>query len=974
MSERDELDLDFERFCRTHDLQALGRVFDRAAPQLLRIALWLCGHRADAEDAVQRAFVQAIDARARFDARRGAMPWLIGLLTHQVGKIRRERLRRPSSVPSPGVADPLVLAATQELQSALEGAVARLGPAYHDVLRLHLQDGLDAHDIAARLQRPRGTVRTQLMRGLQALRERLPRGFLAGTVPGWLPEGGSGPGDEVRHRVLAHARAQSAPPAVSSLPVRSWLVVGCLLGAVTIAAFLTRSTDATKPLVASPPANQPEPRSVDFHRTAREASAPTAPPRQDAAPARWGTLVVDLVWDDDGTPAAGQAVLGHTTGHPLRQLHLGTDAAGRCVLEGIEPGTVVLQNDAKYPSVAVGAGATAHVTLRRSRGLQLRGRVVDENGKAVAAASLIGQCDAMSRLPVVVACSGSDGAFTTFVPPGTHVHARHRLFAPSQARSFDGEPGESHSAEFVMRGVGATLHGQVCDAHGQPVPFALVAAQAPNQASSRPRGAWHDPPPLLGRADAGGHYRLEGLPACVCRVQAWGIGHAPWTGEVALAPGGERRFDPVLAAGATISGSVRDGDHRPIRCRVRVEEDGGMLGNGVAASDAQGVFRIDSLAAGPTPVVAADLSAGRATATLSLRNGETTTWDARLDRGRVAQGVVLDLHGHPLVKATVGWQYPGGERERWTHTDETGAFALIGLPDSPIEVCVFGTGWTVLATTGAVHAPADALVLRVLEPPTASLRGRVVDASGRPLRATLLLGRASVATRKDGSFEVGALPSGRYDVLLYFEGPDWLAWQVAHLAPGEAKDLGDYVLHPPHTLLVHCTNADGTPTGTGSALVHPDVPGGSGGHAAIRDGVARIEGLQPRRYRVNVMGNRQRGTTTVDMMPGRTHEVAVQLGPVVLCKVSCTSPHALPARAMAGIEAIDAADVAHRGEAPITDEPYASENLLLRPGRYTVRARYGDTLAGEVVVDVAEPWFGEKVCRIVVPLKAAGGR
>ena len=38
------------RFCRTGDPAALGALFDRTAPELLRAALWLCGDKNDAEE------------------------------------------------------------------------------------------------------------------------------------------------------------------------------------------------------------------------------------------------------------------------------------------------------------------------------------------------------------------------------------------------------------------------------------------------------------------------------------------------------------------------------------------------------------------------------------------------------------------------------------------------------------------------------------------------------------------------------------------------------------------------------------------------------------------------------------------------------------------------------------------------------------------------------------------------------------
>ncbi len=84
----------FRRYCRTGDARALSEVFDRTAPELLRLAGWLCGRRADAEDLVQHTFLLAIESRATFDPTQRAMPWLIGILTNLTRNLRRERARR----------------------------------------------------------------------------------------------------------------------------------------------------------------------------------------------------------------------------------------------------------------------------------------------------------------------------------------------------------------------------------------------------------------------------------------------------------------------------------------------------------------------------------------------------------------------------------------------------------------------------------------------------------------------------------------------------------------------------------------------------------------------------------------------------------------------------------------------------------------------------------------------------------------
>ena len=53
----------------------------------------------------------------------------------------------------------------------MKQSIARLPKPYQPVLHLHLGHGLSAQDIALALGRPPGTVRTQLVRGMELLRK-----------------------------------------------------------------------------------------------------------------------------------------------------------------------------------------------------------------------------------------------------------------------------------------------------------------------------------------------------------------------------------------------------------------------------------------------------------------------------------------------------------------------------------------------------------------------------------------------------------------------------------------------------------------------------------------------------------------------------------------------------------------------------------------------------------------------------------
>jgi len=183
MMSRPEIDRAFARFKRTGEPDALARVFDGCAHELLRLAVHLVHDLDVAEDLVQATFLAAIEDAKSFDPERAVLPWLTGILVNRARLARRSQARAPDPdrlrrrhAPSP-MAD----AERVELDEALEKAIAALPEPYRPVLGLHLRHGLSAAEIALSLERSPGTVRSQISRGLELLRRALPAG-LAGAL------------------------------------------------------------------------------------------------------------------------------------------------------------------------------------------------------------------------------------------------------------------------------------------------------------------------------------------------------------------------------------------------------------------------------------------------------------------------------------------------------------------------------------------------------------------------------------------------------------------------------------------------------------------------------------------------------------------------------------------------------------------------------------------------------------------------
>jgi RNA polymerase sigma-70 factor (ECF subfamily) len=318
----------FGRYRSRGDLAALGQVFDRTAPELLRLAAHLVRDPVEAEDLVQTTFLAAIEGAGSFDASRRLEPWLAGILARSAARLRRERGRRPD----PGrlvraePSDPAHALEQGELAGALARGLARLSAPYREVLELHLVHGQGPLEIARASRRAPGTVRMQILRGLERLRRALPAG-LHGALPGVrAPRGIAALKAELLVRAQS-AGSAAAVPIVSTTSILGVLVSSKTLAAAGVAALLAlaalwtfdRSPAQPSERTASAPAAQPGSPAVG-----PEAAAEPPP----SAPAREGQL-----------PGPGESPLhAPSESRPAPQAYPGLWLAGRLLgLEGLDP-------------------------------------------------------------------------------------------------------------------------------------------------------------------------------------------------------------------------------------------------------------------------------------------------------------------------------------------------------------------------------------------------------------------------------------------------------------------------------------------------------------------------------------------------------------------------------------------------------------------------------------------------------------
>ncbi|MCR9245841.1 MAG: sigma-70 family RNA polymerase sigma factor [bacterium] len=232
-----DLEHDFAEWVDRRDPAALTRVFDATAGRLVLVASHLVGREGSAEDLVQATFLAAMAKATTWDRSRPLWPWLTGILQNEARMHWRRQQRRrevdlaAATAEPAATSDPQAIAASGEAFDALVAAIEELPLPYRQVLRLRLVHGMEPIAIAQVLEQPTGTVRAQLHRGLERLRQALPAG-VASAVAAWLTSENA-LFAQVRERVIAEAMALANATPVGEAPTGVAPTDGSLLGVTT---------------------------------------------------------------------------------------------------------------------------------------------------------------------------------------------------------------------------------------------------------------------------------------------------------------------------------------------------------------------------------------------------------------------------------------------------------------------------------------------------------------------------------------------------------------------------------------------------------------------------------------------------------------------------------------------------------------------------------------------------------------------
>lgn len=806
----------FLQFRQRGDARALANVFDRTAPELGRVATYLSGgDHARAEDLLQQTWLTAIARASTWDCERPLLPWLLGVLANHARSAQRAQRRH---VPGGDVLatllasdDPVRATVDGEFAQLLAKGLGELPAPFREAVTLHVQHGLTAVEIGNALGRPAGTVRTQIVRGLDRLRALLPVGLAtAGLVLAPLPA-----------QQLAHVRAEvlarvgvTLPSGLSARVVR-W--VGGLLAtaAVGLLAVLWRPDEMAPPASASANFGVAPVVAQELADAPRElASVPAtaanepAPAPQEPKPRR---ITVHVRHDDEPKVEAGERV-GLVVGNEVR--FAATDARGDAVFDSVPEQlqhTVFVSGTEVRDSWTTlrDPGSFRHeMTLQVPATGALTVTVVDAVGRPAADAEVDGNGSQHSdQRWCPLGRTASDGVLLRRgqTRRGAQLRARAAGHAVAAWQQVEVRDDGTQSCRLQLQPAGQPLRGRVVDANGKPVAAELgTIAFASNLVEP-----WYD------RTAADGTFTFDWLPnghvAVVARAQ---VGKRRLVGMVRVDVPSNGLVELRVGEGARLEGTTKFADDAPgggSQVSLRLLGDGAFafpFAQHSLRSGGGGVFAFADLLPGTWRAMAR-IGDAEVEHVLALRAGETATWQAVSPPVHPLRVCLRDERGQPLA----GWHvHVSDERGLGGNPGVTGDngvtldYVQWRFPaDRPLTLALFdppahaaGQYFPCWRVPGIV---ADGSIVDVVVPDHAraahKVRGLVVDENGQPLRAHVMVVSRQVwwdgpqaTCDGNGAFAIGPFAPGRVRVVVSAPGRATLRLTDVEVPTNGDADLG----------------------------------------------------------------------------------------------------------------------------------------------------------------------------------------
>jgi RNA polymerase sigma-70 factor (ECF subfamily) len=186
-------DTDLAGLARRRDAAALRLITQRNNQRLYRAAWSVLRNRADAEEAVQDAYVKAFAGPAPFEGQAALSTWLTRIALNEAISRKRAAQRHKRAIDKADVVQleeyrsfmsapfrsPDVQIAHAELAKALEAGIAKLPDDFRIVLVLRDIEGMSVDETAEALAISPATVKTRHLRARRRMRQQLDPDFRA---------------------------------------------------------------------------------------------------------------------------------------------------------------------------------------------------------------------------------------------------------------------------------------------------------------------------------------------------------------------------------------------------------------------------------------------------------------------------------------------------------------------------------------------------------------------------------------------------------------------------------------------------------------------------------------------------------------------------------------------------------------------------------------------------------------------------
>lgn len=176
-----------KRYTENDDREALSIFLKRQADPAYRIALRFLRNSADAEDAVQMAFIAIMRDASKFREGGSVKAWTAQIVLNTCKKLIRQNVRRRNrediawkETPPPDSVDEQ----TSELVELTRQMLDQLPEKYRLPIWLHHYEGLSFNEMATALSRQEGTLRSHVSRGLEMLRAKIASSGVSTPVTG----------------------------------------------------------------------------------------------------------------------------------------------------------------------------------------------------------------------------------------------------------------------------------------------------------------------------------------------------------------------------------------------------------------------------------------------------------------------------------------------------------------------------------------------------------------------------------------------------------------------------------------------------------------------------------------------------------------------------------------------------------------------------------------------------------------------